>query len=203
MSSDVLKMRQKQRYRSMLIKHRAQLKASLYTYRDDDTISRIMQQISQLDIEIKEVQKEIEEIIQANEEMRKRYQIFLNIGGIGEKTAKLLLCNLPELGFLSRREIAALVGVAPFNWDSGRKSGKRFARFGRREVRTQLYMVIIASMRISNNSSRQTYDDLRGRGKTHKVAIIACIRKLLVRINAQVRDWMAAGMPEIESKKVA
>ena len=58
-------------------------------------------------------------------------------------------------------------------------------------------------MRISNNSSRQTYDDLRGRGKTHKVAIIACIRKLLVRINAQVRDWMAAGMPEIESKKVA
>lgn len=203
MSSDVLKLRQKQRYRSMLIKHRAQLKASLYTYRDEDTISRIMQQISQLDIEIKEIQKEMEEIIQANEEMRKRYQIFLNIGGIGEKTAKLLLCNLPELGFLSRREIAALVGVAPFNWDSGRKSGKRFARFGRREVRTQLYMVIIASMRISNNSSRQTYDDLRGRGKTHKVAIIACIRKLLVRINAQVRDWMAAGMPEIESKKVA
>ena len=64
----------------------------------------------------------------------------------------LLLCNLPELGYLSRREIAALVGVAPFNWDSGRKIGNRIAGFGRREVRTQLYMVIIASMRIEDNS---------------------------------------------------
>ena len=64
-------------------------------------------------------------------------------------------------------------------------------------------MVIIASMRMSNNPSHQIYDNLRARGKTHKVAMIACIRRLLVRINAQVRDWLAAGMPEIESKKEA
>ena len=130
MSPDVLKLRQKQRYRSLLIKHRAQLKASLYTYQDDATIERIIQQISQLDIEIKEIQKEMEGIIQGNGELQKRYEMFLNIGGIGEKTAKLLLCNLPELGFLSRREIAGLVGVAPFNWDSGRKSGSDLRDLG-------------------------------------------------------------------------
>ena len=201
MKPEVLKMRQLQRYRSLLIKHRAQLKGSLYTYRDVYALQRVTEQIAHLDEEIKEVQVELERIIESNEEIKNRYCLLLKIGGIGEKTAKLLLCNLPELGYLSRREIAALVGVAPFNWDSGRKSGKRFARFGRRDVRTQLYMVIIACMRISDNPIHQIYDALRAKGKTHKVATIACIRRLLVRINAQVRDWIAAGMPEIKLRE--
>lgn len=200
MSSDVLKMRQLQRYRTMLIKHRSQLKASLYTYRDAYAIQRLTDQIKHLDEEIKEVQGELEKVIESNEEMKNRYRIFLKVGGIGEKTAKVLLCNLPELGYLSRREIAALVGVAPFNWDSGRKVGKRIARFGRREVRTQLYMVIIASMRIQGNAIHEFYNALRARGKTHKVASIAAIRKLLVRLNAQVRDWISEGMPSIKEE---
>lgn len=200
MSPDILKMRQLQRYRSMLIKHRAQQKASLYTYRDSEIISRIKERISQLDAEIKEVQIEVELLIESNEEMRNRYRMFLKIGGIGEKTAKVLLCNLPELGYLNRREIAALVGVAPFNWDSGRKNGKRFARFGRRDVRTSLFMSIIANKRIKDNPIHEFYDKLRAKEKSHKKATIACIRRLVVRINAQVRDWIAAGMPPIESE---
>lgn len=151
-----------------------------------------------MDEEIKAVQDELEKVIESDEEMKNRYRLFLKIGGIGEKTAKVLLSNLPELGYLGRREIAALVGVAPFNWDSGRKTGRRIARFGRREVRTQLYMVIIAGMRMADNPIHQFYDSLRARGKTHKVAAIAGIRKLLVRINAQARDWIATGMPKIE-----
>ena len=205
MSPDILKMRQLQRYRSMLIKHRAQQKASLYTYRDSELIERISKRISKLDEEIKEVQLELERVIQANDEMRNRYRLFLKIGGIGEKTAKVLLCNLPELGYLNRREIAALVGVAPFNWDSGRKTGKRFARFGRRDVRTALYMSIIAIKRIKDNPICDFYDKLKAKGKSHKQAAIASIRRLLVRINAQVRDWVAEGMPPIENaeKKVS
>lgn len=199
MSPKVLKMRQLQRYRSILIKHRAQLKATLHTYRDDYALTKIIKQIEQLNTEIKELQKALEDVIKSDEEMRNRYRLYLKIGGIGEKTAKVLLCNLPELGYLSRRELAALVGVAPFNWDSGRKIGKRFARFGRREVRTQLYMAIVSIMRIADNPIHAFYDSLRARGKTHKVAAIASIRKLLVIINAQVRDWMAAGMPAILS----
>lgn len=205
MSPDILKMRQLQRYRSMLIKHRAQQKASLYTYRDSELIERISKRISKLDEEIREVQLELERVIQANDEMRNRYRLFLKIGGIGEKTAKVLLCNLPELGYLNRREIAALVGVAPFNWDSGRKTGKRFARFGRRDVRTALYMSIIAIKRIKDNPICDFYDKLKAKGKSHKQAAIASIRRLLVRINAQVRDWVAEGMPPIENaeKKVS
>lgn len=201
MSPDILKMRQLQRYRSMLIKHRAQQKASLYTYRDSELIERISKRISKLDEEIKEVQLELERVIQANDEMRNRYRLFLKIGGIGEKTAKVLLCNLPELGYLNRREIAALVGVAPFNWDSGRKTGKRFARFGRRDVRTALYMSIIAIKRLKDNPIRDFYDKLKAKGKSHKQATIASIRRLLVRINAQVRDWVAEGMPPIENEE--
>ena len=200
MSSDILRMRQLQRYRSMLIKHRAQQKASLYTYRDSEIITRIKERISKLDAEIKEVQKEVEQLIESNEEMRNRYRMFLKIGGIGDKTAKVLLCNLPELGYLNRREIAALVGVAPFNWDSGRKTGKRFARFGRRDVRTALFMSIIAIKRIKDNPIHEFYDKLKAKGKRHKQATIACIRRLLVRINAQVRDWIAKGMPPIEKE---
>ena len=201
MGPDILKMRQLQRYRSMLIKHRAQQKASLYTYRDSELIERISKRISKLDEEIKEVQLELERVIQANDEMRNRYRLFLKIGGIGEKTAKVLLCNLPELGYLNRREIAALVGVAPFNWDSGRKTGKRFARFGRRDVRTALYMSIIAIKRLKDNPIRDFYDKLKAKGKSHKQATIASIRRLLVRINAQVRDWVAEGMPPIENEE--
>ena len=201
MSPDILKMRQLQRYRSMLIKHRAQQKASLYTYRDSELIERINKRISKLDEEIKEVQLELERVIQANDEMRNRYRLFLKIGGIGEKTAKVLLCNLPELGYLNRREIAALVGVAPFNWDSGRKTGKRFARFGRRDVRTALYMSIIAIKRIKDNPICDFYDKLKAKGKSHKQAAIASIRRLLVRINAQIRDWVAEGMPPIENEE--
>ncbi len=205
MSPDILKMRQLQRYRSMLIKHRAQQKASLYTYRDSELIERINKRISKLDEEIKEVQLELERVIQANDEMRNRYRLFLKIGGIGEKTAKVLLCNLPELGYLNRREIAALVGVAPFNWDSGRKTGKRFARFGRRDVRNALFMSIIAIKRINDNPIHEFYDKLKANGKSHKQATIASIRRLLVRLNAQVRDWVAEGMPPIENeaKKVS
>lgn len=200
MSSDVLKLRQLQRYRSMLIKHRAQQKASLYTYRDKELIERIKARIARLDKEIKEVQIKEERLIQSNDEMRNRYRMLLKIGGIGEKTAKVILCNLPELGYLNRREIAALVGVAPFNWDSGRKTGKRFARFGRREVRTALFMSIISIKRIKDNPIHDFYDKLKAKDKSHKQATIACIRRLLVRINAQVRDWIAAGMPPIENE---
>ena len=200
MSPEALRLRQLQRCRAMIIKHRAQYKASLYTYKDEFALEKILARIRQLDVEIIELQKEIEALIFSNEEMKKRYKLYLQVGGIGEKTAKVLLCDLPELGYLNRREIAALVGVAPFNWDSGRKTGKRFARFGRREVRTALFMSIISIKRIEDNPIHEFYDKLRAKGKKHKNASIACIRRLLVRLNAQVRDWIADGMPPIENE---
>lgn len=202
MSTAMLTLRQLQRMRSMFIKHRAQLKGALHTYKDEFCQQQIKEQIESYDEKIKNVQIEMEQLIKADDELKNRYQLYLQVGGIGEKTAKMLLCCLPELGYLNRREIAALVGVAPFNWDSGRRTGKRFARFGRREVRTQLYMCIAATLRMSEDLTQSRYHQLRAKGKSHKVAAIASIRHMIVRLNAQVRDWISSGKPAVKIKKV-
>ena len=197
MSEALLRLRQLQGLRSMLSKHRAQKKATLHTYQDAYCREMLEKEIERLNADIRDIQREMEMLISSNEELRKRYALYLRMDGVGEGTAKLLLCGLPELGYLNRRQMAALVGVAPFNWDSGRHVGKRMARFGRRDIRTQLYMCIIATLRIADGPIRQRYQGLRARGKSHKVAIIACIRHLLVVLNARVRDWIEAGMPEV------
>ena len=198
MSKSMLRLRQLQRLRSMLSKHKAQQKAALHTYQDAYCRETLEEKIKQLSESIKNVQHEMEEIISNDAEMKKRYALYLQMGGIGEGSAKMLLCGLPELGYLNRRQIAALVGVAPFNWDSGGHLGRRIARFGRRDIRTQLYMGIVGALRIPNGPTQKRYQRLREKGKSHKVAAIACIRHILVVLNAKVRDWIEAGMPEIE-----
>ena len=197
MSEAMLRLRQLQRLRSMLSKHRAQKKATLHTYQDTYCREILEKEVKQLSDDIRGVQREMEALISSDAEMRKRYELYLRMGGIGEGSAKMLLCGLPELGYLNRRQIAALVGVAPFNWDSGKHIGKRIARFGRRDIRTQLYMGIVAALRISDSPTLKRYLHLREKGKSHKVAAIACIRHLLIVLNARVRDWIAEGMPDI------
>ena len=198
MSEPMLRLLQLQRLRSMLSKHRAQKKTALKTYQDEECREILEKEIEQLSADIKALQLEMEKLISSDAEMKKRYALYLRMEGIGEGSAKLLLCGLPELGYLNRRQIAALVGVAPFNWDSGRHIGRRIARFGRRDIRTQLYMGMIGAMRASDSATLKRYQCLRDKGKTHKVAIIACIRHMLTVLNAKVRDWIDAGMPDIE-----
>ena len=198
MSEPMLRLLQLQRLRSMLSKHRAQKKTALKTYQDEECREILEKEIEQLSADIKALQLEMEKLISSDAEMKKRYALYLRMEGIGEGCAKLLLCGLPELGYLNRRQIAALVGVAPFNWDSGRHIGRRIARFGRRDIRTQLYMSMIGAMRASDSATLKRYQCLRDKGKTHKVAIIACIRHMLTVLNAKVRDWIDAGMPDIE-----
>ena len=197
MSESMLRLRQLQSVRGMFIKHRAQKKATLHTYEDTYCREMLEKEIKQLSQDIRAIQLEIETLISNDEEMKKRYALYLRMGGIGEGSAKLLLCGLPELGYLNRRQIAALVGVAPFNWDSGKRIGKRIARFGRRDIRTQLYMSMISTLRAPDNPTYKRYYSLRDKGKSHKVAAIACIRHMLVVLNAKVRDWLEKGMPDI------
>lgn len=114
-----------------------------------------------------------------------------NVRGIGPSTIATLLADVPELGALSRREIAALVGLAPFNRDSGQMRGRRSIFGGRAEVRRALYMATLAAIRF-NVVIRRFYDRLVDAGKPKKVAIVACMRKLLTILNAMVRtgkDW--------------
>ena len=101
--------------------------------------------------------------------------------------ATTLVGQLPELGLVNRQEIAALVGVAPMNRDSGRKRGRRRVFGGRAAVRSTLYMAILSAIRF-NPVIKEFYDRLIANGKENKVAMTACMRKLIVILNAMARD---------------
>lgn len=125
---------------------------------------------------------------------RQAENLLRSVPGVGPTLARTLLAELPELGRLTRRKIAALVGVAPFTRDSGVMRGRRTVWGGRAPVRTTLYMATIASIRI-NPVLKATYQRLKAAGKPSKVALVACMRKLITMLNAILRDqtpWQAA-----------
>lgn len=113
-------------------------------------------------------------------------RLLTSVRGIGPATVATLIADVPELGHLSRREISALIGVAPFNRDSGQMRGKRAIFAGRAQVRCGLYMATLAAIRF-NAVIRAFYERLVLAGKPKKVAIVACMRKLLTILNAMVR----------------
>lgn len=137
------------------------------------------------------------EVARLDEELRKFMKEHANFGeqekllcsakSIGPITAATLLADLPELGKLDRKQIAALVGVAPMNHDSGRKRGYRRTKGGRPEVRNVLYMSALSAIRY-NPLIKAQYEQLLKRGKERKVAITACMRKMLTILNAMMRD---------------
>lgn len=111
-----------------------------------------------------------------------------SVPGVGPVTAATLLAEVPELGTLSRQQIAALVGVAPVARDSGQRRGVRMIAGGRAAVRQVLYMATLTAVRCRQSPLRAFYHQLRTRGKEFKVALVACMRRLLVILNAMVRD---------------
>jgi len=112
--------------------------------------------------------------------------LLITVPGVGPTTVAVLIAEVPELGQLSRREISALIGVAPFNRDSGQMRGKRTIFGGRAQVRRCLYMATLAAIRC-NKVIKRFYDRLIAAGKLKKVAIVACMRKLLTILNAMAR----------------
>ena len=133
-----------------------------------------------------DVDGELAAAIQASPVWRAKDDLLQSVPGVGRVLSLTLLAELPELGRLSRREIAALVGVAPLNRDSGQRRGKRLVWGGRAPVRAVLYMGALAAPR-ANPVIRGFYERLRTSGKPFKVALTACMRKLLTILNAMVR----------------
>ena len=156
--------------------------------------SRVEKMVAWLEQELAELEQEIEACIQAQPEWQSRSQLLLEVPGVGPITVITLLAKLPELGQLNGKEIAALVGVAPFNRDSGKKRGQRRIFGGRKSVRRVLYMAALAAKRY-NPILRQFYERLIAKGKPTKVALTACMRKLLVILNAMVRDGRRWALP--------
>jgi transposase len=129
---------------------------------------------------------ELQRLIQASPLWREKEDLLRSFQGIGPVSARTLLIELPELGTLDRKQIAALVGLAPIARDSGKRHGRRSIWGGRGQVRAILYMATITAMRV-NAQIRTFYERLRQAGKPFKVAIVACMRKLLTILNAMMR----------------
>ena len=147
----------------------------------------IQHHIRYLERQIKDTETEIHSRIKESETWRQADQLLQSVPGVGPTLSATLITDLPELGILSNRQIAALVGVAPFARDTGNFSGKRFCKGGRNSVRRVLYMATIAATRF-NPVIKQHYQKLCDLGKRKKVALIACARKLLVTLNAMIRN---------------
>lgn len=139
--------------------------------------------INALVSQILQIDKRMNKIIRNSPIWREKDQLLQSVPGVGPHTSQMLLAALPELGQLNRRQIASLVGVAPMNHDSGQLRGKRMIQGGRSDVRTALYMPALVASR-HNPEIRAFYQRLRAAGKCAKVALTACIRKLLILLNA-------------------
>ena len=146
--------------------------------------------IAWLERRLKDTDKNIESAIKDSPVWRVRDDLLRSVPGVGRATSSILLAGVPELGRLNRRQVAALVGVAPLNRDSGLMKGRRSVWGGRAEVRATLYMAALSAVRC-NPVIRAFYKRLRESGKKPKVAITACMRKLLVTLNAMVRNGEA------------
>lgn len=125
--------------------------------------------------------------VESSAELRQRYKLLTSVKGVGPLTAAVLLAELPELGTIDHKQIAALVGVAPINHDSGQYRGQRHIGGGRQSVRCALYMATLVGVRF-NPTLQAFYRRLRQAGKRPKVALVAAMRKLITILNAIVRD---------------
>jgi len=147
----------------------------------------INQTIAFLDRQVASLDDELDHTIKSSPIWRAKEKLLRTVPGIGPQSARVLLADLPELGHFSRGVIASLVGVAPLNRDSGMMRGRRSIWGGRPAVRTVLYMATVAAIRC-NPKIRDFHQRLRHAGKPPKVALTACIRKLLVILNTIVRN---------------
>jgi transposase len=140
-----------------------------------------------IEVQLKTINRRIAELIENTPRLRQRSEILNSVPGIGPTTANMLVTELPELGRLNRRQIAALVGVAPMARDSGTFRGKRMTGGGRKKIRSRMFMPTLVAVR-HNPTLRAYYNNLLSRGKCKMVALVAAMRKLICILNTMTRN---------------
>jgi transposase len=158
---------------------------------------KVEEHLQWLEGQVADLNQEIEGLVEQLPEFKEKNAILRSAKGVGPVLCAKLLSGLPELGKLNRKEIAALVGVAPYNDDSGRRRRKRRTKGGRADVREVLYMATVAAARC-NPVIKPFYQHLLQQGKLKKVALVACMRKFITILNAMIRDmqpWKTVSRP--------
>ncbi|MBB1377150.1 IS110 family transposase [Pseudoalteromonas sp. SR43-2] len=178
--SDLLSRRRQLMDMQTMEKNRSQIMTKTISSLIKPILTALKNQIDKVDLKLQKLIKECDEYKVKND-------IIQSVPGVGNVVAFNLLSDMPELGCVNNKEAASLVGVAPFNRESGAYQGKRMIRGGRPKIRTAMYMAMMSAIQC-NPKFKAIYHRLVAAGKPKKVAIIACIRKLIVIINSMVRD---------------
>lgn len=173
--------------RQQLVQMLTQEKNRLATTRDPEARRSIQRTINFLQEQLEEVDQRLAELTHEDPEFRTRHDLLVSVPGVGATTAAGLIAELPELGSMNRGQAAKLVGVAPINRDSGTLRGKRMIGGGRSEVRRSLYMATLVATR-HNPTIRAFYERLQAKGKAKMTALVACMRKLLLILNAIIKN---------------
>lgn len=169
----------------------------LHASRDEIVRTDIQGVIEHLEARKAALETALLQAVRQHPEMLRTFELLQSVPGVGPVLAFSMLSSLPELGSISRQKIASLVGVAPLNNDSGKSRGKRHVWGGRADVRVALYMATVAAVRC-NPVIKAFFNQLVKRGKPKKLAVVACMRKLLVVLNALVssgQPWRAPVVP--------
>ena len=171
--------------RRQMVEQCTRLRNQLEHARQKIVVASIRRSMRHVREELELIEVEIQRLIDENPSLNRRQKNLLEVEGVGPTVSRVLVSELPELGQLDRRKLAALVGIAPFNDDSGTHQGRRSIRGGRSTVRTALYMATLTSVR-RNAVLKAHYQQLLARGKPKKVALTACMRKLLTYLNVRL-----------------
>jgi transposase len=174
------------RRRQQLVNLRATEKNRLYRVRSKPVRDSILALIQTLDEQIRNIDRDLDNIIKNSPMWHDKEDLLKSFKGIGPVTARILLALLPELGNANRQQIAALVGLAPVNRDSGKMRGKRMIAGGRTDVRNALYMAAVSAIK-HNCKIKALYDRLKQAGKPAKVALTACMRRILIILNVMIK----------------
>jgi transposase len=164
--------------------------AESHRFRDDmpkPVRQSVQRQPKSIAKDVERLDRAVLDLVRSDDDWEQRFDLLKGVPGVGDATAAALVAELPELGRLNRQAISALVGVAPYPDDSGRRQGRRSTRGGRRPLRSTLYMATLAAMRF-NPVIQGFADRLKRQGKQGKVVIVACMRKLLVILNTMVKQ---------------
>lgn len=165
----------------------AQAKTQLEGFVDDEVRALVVEQIRRLTADKRTLLARIRALVEEDQDLDKQVKRLQSMPGIGFLSAVTLAVRLPELGRLTRHAIACLIGVAPFDDESGQHKGRRYCSGGRERVRTMLYMAATTAKRC-NPIIKAFCERLKAAGKPHKLIIVAAMRKMIVTLNAMVRD---------------
>lgn len=161
-------------------------KTRLETARDEVSRTFWRREIAARIVQVRSARKTLRAEMRAHADLAAKLNLIISVQGIAEKTAMAILIRMPEIGMLSREEVAALAGLAPYDDDSGKRTGHRHIKGGRTRLRGSIYAAAFAATFHWNPQLKAFYQRLRAKGKTHKMALVACARKLLIFANTVV-----------------